>query len=359
MPNTNPESHANHRGSGSPNNPGSIPANGNSANSASGGPPPNGPIGWPVLVPGAPVTSGPLTVFPIQATSDKTPDYILLADAIETGLAEVGEITEGGHVPVLLLENRSEKPVLAIQGEELIGAKQNRTLNVSILAAKGKTEVPVTCIERGRWAYSSPRFGSGGFEHYTLRQAKAAMVSESRKRPARRRVESFGADQHSVWQEVDHELASHSVASPTSSLSDAYSDRRVSSMLDRFDVGLKLPEATRGVVVAFGDRVVSAEIFECPGVFKRLWPRILRSYALTAMNQMSLHEMQGQEQGGTNGGPTLEQAEAFLLEPCNAEGVPEDSVGLGQDVRWEANDFLACSLFHEGRMLHGTVYARG
>jgi len=349
MPNTNPETHSNHPGI-----------------------PPNGHISWPVLRPGEPVTSGPLTVFPIEGTPDQPSEYTLLADAIEAELAEVTEITEGGAVPVLLLKNRSEKPVLAIQGEELIGAKQNRTLNVSILAAKGKTEVPVTCIERGRWAYRSRNFGSGGFEHYKLRQAKAAMVSESRKRPGRRRVESFEADQHSVWLEVDHELASHSVDSPTSSLSDAYSDRRVSSMLDRFDAGLKLPEATRGVVVAFGERVVSAEIFESPEVFQKLWPRILRSYALTAMNQTPGHQLQDEEQAGGQGGdqtwtgaagaearPTLEQAEAFLLEPCDAEGEPEDSVGLGQDVRWEADGFLACSLFHEGRMLHGTVYARG
>ena len=353
MPDTNPGTHSNHPGDNSINNPAGIP--------------PNGHISWPVLCPGEPITSGPLTVFPIEGTPDLPSEYTLLAEAIKSELAEVTEITEGGAVPVLLLENRSGKPILAIQGEELIGAKQNRTLNVSILAAKGKTEVPVTCIERGRWAYKSRNFGSGGFEHYKLRQAKAAMVSESRKRPGRRRVESFEADQHTVWQEVDHELASHSVPSPTSSLTDVYSDHKVSSRLDRFDVGMKLPEETRGVVVAFGKQVVSAEIFESPEVFQKLWPRILRSYALTAMNQMAGHQMQGEDQredktwagaAGAEAGPTLEQAEAFLLEPCNAEAEPEDSVGLGQDVRWEGDGFLACSLFHEGRMLHGTVYAR-
>ena len=202
------------------------------------------------------------------------------------------------------------------------------------------------------------------------------------RRPGHRRVECFGADQGAVWQEVDDELASHHVASPTSSLSDAYADRRVSAGLDKFDAGLELPEATRGVVVAFGDRIVSAEIFECPVVFKRLWPRILRSYALTAMNHVALQQMQDENLGmgragspgsdtadhrkteavgsaGAKAAPTLEQAEAFLLEPCGIAGKPEDSVGLGQDVRWEANGFLACSLFHEGRMLHGTVYGKG
>jgi hypothetical protein len=320
-------------------------------------------MSWPVLVPGAPVTSGPLTVFPIEGENSHPPGYTLLADAIKNEQALVTEITEGGQVPVLLLDNRAENPILAIQGEELVGAKQNRTLNVSILAAPGKTEIPVTCIERGRWDYRGRKFDSGGIEHYSLRQKKAAMVSSSRKRMWRlpggrrgsRRVESYAADQGVVWSEVDCQLAEHSVPSPTASMSDVYADRRVSSRLDRFDVGLQLPETTRGVVVAFGQRVVSAEVFECPAVFQKLWPRILRSYAFTAMNQYA----HGEDQAGKNGAPTLEQAEAFLLEPCKVEAEPEDSVGLGQDVRWEAPGFLACSLIHEGRMLHGTVYAKG
>ena len=351
MPNFNLDPHAHQPGSG--------------ANLGSGdhstGPPPNDHTSWPILRPGAPVTTGAMTVFPIEGIPDHTPDYILLADAIKHELARVQEVDKGGQVPLLLLDSRADQPILAIQGEELIGAKQNRTLNVSILAGKGKTEIPVTCIERGRWAYNSRNFGAGGFEHYMLRRKKAAMVSSSRKRrgPARRRVESYAADQGSVWQEVDHELACHQVASPTASLSDLYSNRRVSSILDRFDVGLKLPATARGVVVAFGDRVVSAEIFECPKVFAKLWPRILRSYAVTAMNQMAVREMQDEEQSGKNRAPTLEQAESFLLEPCNVEGKSEESVGLGRDVRWESDGFLACSLFHEGRMLHGTVYGRG
>jgi len=347
-------------------NPGTAPhrATNFGSGSHSASPSPNGPTSWPILRPGAPVSTGPMTVFPIEGIPDHSPDYILLADAIKHELARVQEVDKGGQVPLLMLDSRADLPILAIQGEELIGAKQNRTLNVSILAGRGKTEIPVTCIERGRWAYNSRNFGAGGFEHYMLRRKKAAMVSSSRKlrRPAHRRVESYAADQGAVWQEVDHQLASHQVASPTASLSDLYSNDRVSSMLDRFDVGMKLPATTRGVVVAFGDQVVSAEIFECPKVFAKLWPRILRSYAVTAMNQMAVRETQGEgpgkDQAGKNGGPTLEQAEAFLLGPCNVEGKSEESVGLGQDVRWETDGFLACSLFHEGRMLHGTVYGR-
>ena len=59
---------------------------------------------------------------------------------------------KGGSVPDLLVENRGDVRVLFLEGEELIGAKQNRILNTSVLvAAHTKVKIPVSCVERGRW----------------------------------------------------------------------------------------------------------------------------------------------------------------------------------------------------------------
>ncbi len=51
-----------------------------------------------------------------------------------------------------------------LDSEELIGAKQNRILNVSVMVPPHTTiTVPVTCVEQGRWAYSSATFKSSGW----------------------------------------------------------------------------------------------------------------------------------------------------------------------------------------------------
>jgi len=60
-----------------------------------------------------------------------------------------------GSVPDLLVDNRGDVRVLFLEGEELIGAKQNRILNTSVLVpAHSKIKIPVSCVEPG--ALASP-----------------------------------------------------------------------------------------------------------------------------------------------------------------------------------------------------------
>ena len=81
--------------------------------------------------------------------------YLSLSSALKDGKLRVTEVSESGSVPELVVFNDAEEPILLIDGEELVGAKQNRILNSSILvAARSKLTVPVSCTEAGRWAYS-------------------------------------------------------------------------------------------------------------------------------------------------------------------------------------------------------------
>jgi hypothetical protein len=76
-------------------------------------------------------------------------------------------VSAGGSVPELKFVNESDKPVFLMDGEELIGAKQNRTLNLSILVpAKKAVGIPVSCVERGRWHHLSREFSSTPRAYY-------------------------------------------------------------------------------------------------------------------------------------------------------------------------------------------------
>ncbi len=86
-------------------------------------------------------------------------NYLTLDQVLTEGLIEVSDVSESGSVPELKVINKAAKMVLILDGEELVGAKQNRIVNTTILVAVRCTMViPVSCVEQGRWTirYDTP-----------------------------------------------------------------------------------------------------------------------------------------------------------------------------------------------------------
>ena len=138
-------------------------------------------------------------------------DYYNLSNTLEKGNAEITEVSESGNVPKILFKNRADKPILLVDGEELVGCKQNRVLNLSVLAPESKdTEIPVSCVEQGRWSSSSRNFhASDNFEFADLKAAKMCSVSASMERSSR--AES---DQSAVWSSMQsNQISSNSSTS--------------------------------------------------------------------------------------------------------------------------------------------------
>jgi len=108
-----------------------------------------------------------LAMFPLFVEKMAEADYDLLDEAIEKGEVHVTEVSKEGSVPELSFTNDSSKPVLLLDGEELIGAKQNRILNLTILApAFQSITIPVSCVEAGRWMSAGAEFASAKRTHY-------------------------------------------------------------------------------------------------------------------------------------------------------------------------------------------------
>ena len=168
---------------------------------------------------GEPIHHESLTVFPLFAERQGRVDYLLSDEAIQAGTVTIQEISDTGSVPELLVENRGEVRVLFLEGEELAGAKQNRILNTSLLLpARSKTNIPVSCVERGRWSYKSRHFGSEGRHSSSkLRHFLKASVTKST-------IGGMGhrSDQGKVWEEVDKQQATLGVHSPTAAMADSF-----------------------------------------------------------------------------------------------------------------------------------------
>src|SRR5512145_312933 len=147
---------------------------------------------------GEPLEHRGIVVCPLFPRRDPTASYITLDEALASGLS-VREVDESGRVPELVVENPLDSRVLLYDGEELVGAKQNRILNVSVLVdAKSQLRIPVSCVEQGRWSRTSPSFRPGSHvSHAHLRRRKAEAQAAQ---PMAR-----GVAQSQVWNEL-HEV---------------------------------------------------------------------------------------------------------------------------------------------------------
>ncbi|MGH8749299.1 MAG: ARPP-1 family domain-containing protein, partial [Burkholderiales bacterium] len=91
-----------------------------------------------------------LALYPLVSAACARAGYVLLEEALERRLARVTEVSESGRVPELAFENASAEKILLVDGDELVGAKQNRVLNLSVLVAGGaRVVIPVSCVEQG------------------------------------------------------------------------------------------------------------------------------------------------------------------------------------------------------------------
>ena len=106
----------------------------------------------------APVTRNNLSLFPLTARFARSVvSYTPFGQAAGKGEVRITEVSGAGSVPQLAVVNGSKADILLVDGEELIGAKQNRIVNLTLLIAANSTlTIPVTCVEAGRWSMNSP-----------------------------------------------------------------------------------------------------------------------------------------------------------------------------------------------------------
>lgn len=297
--------------------------------------------------------------------------YATLDEGIERGWIEVEETSEGGRVPELRVRHRGERPVLALDGEEVVGAKQNRILNATIVVLPGREVViPVSCVEAGRWAYASRRFRSGGTALYaSLRAAKAAQVEESL-----RAGRGFLADQGAIWDGIAAMSQSLGVDSPTGAMHDLYEAHRTA--LAAFLDALRPGADWSGAVFLVGEAAAGAEILPSPDLLRRQWRKLVLSHALEALRlpesaatrdreRAAAHPAEaGEHPGGAaehraQGPDRRAEAARFLDLAAAAERSERPSVGDGVDVRLRGDGLVGAALVREGHVAHASLFAAG
>jgi hypothetical protein len=288
-----------------------------------------------------PVSHGSLHLFALAGGPSEEEGLALLEDAMEGGSLRVEELGESGSVPELRVTNSGTTPVLILEGDELVGAKQNRVANSSVLiGADSKLVLPVSCVERGRWSYRSGVIAPGsGSPHVSLRHLKSRSVHASL-----RSGRGHRSDQSAVWNEVDRKAYLHNASSPTDALQDTRAS--MSGRLAPFrNLIARLPESARGVAVAFGSDLVLAEVLAGPHSFGKVFGKLLLGYAFEALERED------------NGVPQVATVEEFILTVAETRLEEHPAVGLGRDVRFEAEGLSGYALVGDRGVLHAAAFA--
>jgi hypothetical protein len=291
---------------------------------------------------GQPTHHHNLTFFPLLWPKTHEPSYTLLGTAIEDGEAVVEEVNESGSVPNLAVTNKCKRPLLIPEGEILIGAKQNRVINVTVLVAAGmKFTLPVSCVEAGRWRYQSRHFESKFCAPPSLRNKKLKAVNRNRSvgGPA-------ASNQGEVWDEVQACLSGVDTHSETASLTDAFVSAE--AKLKEHCKRLVLPEGAAGVLVGRDDRIIGMDLFDSPTTLKTLWDRLSDAYFFDALRAPSAVP------------PTsVDHARRFIDRLGNVAKPRVHALALGDELEITGEGLVGAALLYDGGICHLAAFSDG
>lgn len=293
---------------------------------------------------GQPTTYHNMDVYPLLGAKLGEAGYMTLDDALARGYAEITEVSEHGSVPELRFLNTGDKPILLLDGEELVGAKQNRILNLTILApANEAIIIPVSCVESGRWNRKSRKFSTSSRTHYARGRArKMEQVTESMFSR-----NDYSSDQSEVWSDINAKMSRLHSTSPTSAMSDMYESN--AEKLDGYVTHISASEGQVGAVFAIDGKIVGLELFDHSETLAKLLHKIVRSYALDAIE---VADSSGDE-GAADG------AQAILDQCGDAEVKLFDAIGEGEDLRLSSSNIAGAALVSDGQIVHLCGFASG
>ena len=292
---------------------------------------------------GEPDVHGLLAVFPIYGPLPVL-EYHSLAQGSARGVT-IKELADGASVNDLLVLNPSDDAVLLYEGEEVLGAQQNRTFDVSVLvAARSEVRVPVSCVEQGRWDGSrhdetfapAPQTAYPALRRLKNRQAGAHAV-------AGREIRAM---QSAVWDEVAQKSARFSAVSDTGAMHDIYQGRRDS--LREFQAGVHVHPGQIGALAAIGGKMTVLDHVSRADVWAALHGPLIHGYALDALEFDAPLAMPM---------PSIDDAEAFLERIVTACVSERDGIGLGRDVRFSEAGLGGAGLVAADELVQLTAFA--
>jgi hypothetical protein len=359
----------------------------------------------PAMTISAPSTHENLAIYLVRGASSAGPTPATLEEALAKGSVTVHET---GNVRELKVENTGSEPVFIQFGDLVKGGRQDRVLTTSLLLPpnSGQIAIGAYCVEQGRWSSrgteDAQKFSASNAQLFS-RKAKVAIarapVASAEPRPAqgatapergswrnglsteplinqiRPSVEPHAREpqriiqgrpggtsgQGEVWNSVSSaqlQLGAR-LAAPMASEKSSTSlqltlenDRLQKAQAD-FVAALEAKgladDDVIGVVVAVNGTVTGADIYPSNGLFRKMWPKLVRAAATEALAQPA--------QSAT-AAPGIADVEKFLAAAESGEAKTRALADIAQHETKESADVLKVEArAADGRWFHRNFLA--
>lgn len=202
-----------------------------------------------------------------------------------------GRFEDAGAVNNLTVQNKTGDPVFLMGGDIVRGGRQDRVVGEDqIIAARSLQDIPVFCIEQGRWQFQGniePQddiaakqdkvFAFSGYYHVAAGDIRNTLASSK--------------DQQEVWEKVGNLTSrypqeNHSSAYASLESSEDFTRQR-DAYLRFFEGKFSELKDMVGIMAVSGDRIIGTDVFGHPDLFQRQLTALLHSYATDAVIQGS------------------------------------------------------------------------
>ena len=115
---------------------------------------------------------------------------------------------------------------------------------------------------------------------------------------------------------------------------------RIEEAVKSVNKALQFPDNTVGVAVCIGDSIASVDLFGAASLFDKLWPKILKSSALSACASADA------------GTVSKESVVRYLKELSAIHPQQNPGIDLGEELRMAGDSFQAGALVYKDILIH-------
>ncbi len=224
-----------------------------------------------------------LKIIPIRAKSsfakanaraDSLSNAISLRQALATNQAAISEHKNSrgrirSDVNTLTIENFSDQPIYLMAGEVITGGMQDRVIaqDMVVQPRSGSVDVPVYCVEKGRWTFSTKKNKFKNYHDASMHLRKVIDRQQS---------------QRAVWDEISKENKRDRVRTNTEAYT-AHANspeyiKRENEYLAFFNEKFRNKDSIIGFVGVTGGVVIGCDLFASTDLFYREYNNLIYAY---------------------------------------------------------------------------------